>query len=106
MYVLGLMSGTSADGVDAALVEFRGNVKSPRWQLSNFISFPYPPDLQKRIIDVGQGLKLCSSEWLELAENITEIHFLAAKQCDPNAIAKVYVQAKHLNLNPSSLLSL
>ena len=38
MKVLGLMSGTSADGVDAALVSFSGDPKQPRWKLLNYFT--------------------------------------------------------------------
>ena len=41
MYVWGLMSGTSADGVDAALVDFRGNLNQPKWKLLNSASIKY-----------------------------------------------------------------
>ncbi len=89
MYVLGLMSGTSADGVDAALVNFRSNLNRPKWRLLNSVSLKYPSDLKKIIVDVGQGLKLCSSEWLELSEAITDVYWSAAKTCDPNGISRL-----------------
>ncbi len=89
MYVLGLMSGTSADGVDAALVDFRGNPDQPKWRLLNYLSLPYSDDLRRLIIRVGQGLKLSSKEWLDLAEAITEFHGLIAKRCDPNRLASI-----------------
>ncbi len=89
MYVLGLMSGTSADGVDAALVNFRGNSSKPKWHPINTFSLKYPSYLQKRIVSAGQGLTLNSSEWLELSETITKYHFFAAKECDPDGIAQL-----------------
>ena len=89
MYVLGLMTGTSADAVDAALVEFTGHLNKPSWKLLNFASVHYSEELQKKIIAVGQGLKLSSSEWLSLSEMITDVHLRAAKKCDPNSIAQI-----------------
>ncbi len=89
MYVLGLMSGTSADGVDAALVNFTSNLNKPRWRLLNSASLKYPHQLQKKIVSVGQGLKLSSSEWVELSEGITEIYYSAVKKCDPDDIARL-----------------
>ncbi|KGG35440.1 Anhydro-N-acetylmuramic acid kinase [Prochlorococcus sp. SS52] len=83
------MSGTSADGVDAVLVDFRGNLNKPRWKLLNSVSLKYSVDLQKAIIDAGQGSKLSGCDWLELSEAITEAHFSAASRCDPDGISTV-----------------
>ena len=52
MNVLGLMSGTSADGVDAVLAEFIGSPKKPRWKILNHASVPYPSNL-KKIVYLG-----------------------------------------------------
>ena len=43
---VGLMSGTSADGVTAALVEFRGGSVKVR----KFETYPYPPRLKRRVL--------------------------------------------------------
>ncbi len=89
MRVLGLMSGTSADGVEAVLAEFVEKPSKPKWKLLKSISFPYPSALRKRIIDTGQGLKLSSQEWLDLTESITELHSKAAKACDPQGLSEL-----------------
>ncbi len=83
MLVLGLMSGTSADGVDAVLAQFKGCLKKPLWKLLNFHSIDYPEYLRKKILAVSQGLKLNSSDWLELSESITYLNAKAASECDP-----------------------
>ncbi|MBW3041145.1 anhydro-N-acetylmuramic acid kinase [Prochlorococcus marinus] len=89
MRVLGLMSGTSADGIDAVLVEFKGDPSKPKWKILNTGSYEYPSSTRDKIIKVGQGLKISSKDWLELAEEITELNAFAAKACDPNSTAEV-----------------
>jgi anhydro-N-acetylmuramic acid kinase len=83
MRCLGLMSGTSADGVDAVLVEFRGSSHQPRWSLLQHHFVPYPATLQEGIVRAGQGDPLPAEGWLDLAESLTEVQALAAKACDP-----------------------
>lgn len=46
---IGLMSGTSADGIDAAAVEITGGYKHPKCRLLAFRSIPYPEDVRGRI---------------------------------------------------------
>ena len=56
--VLGLTSGTSVDGVDAALVEIAGTGKELRWALRAFVQQPYPEELRAEIFELfetGQG---------------------------------------------------
>jgi anhydro-N-acetylmuramic acid kinase len=56
--VLGLTSGTSVDGVDAALVEIAGTGKELRWALRAFVQQPYPEELRADIFelfDTGQA---------------------------------------------------
>lgn len=47
---LGLISGTSADGIDAALASFE-----PAPRLHAALTHPYPDDLRKRLLELAQG---------------------------------------------------
>ena len=89
MRALGLMSGTSADGIDAVLTEFKGDPSRPKWEILNTSSYEYPSSTREKIIQAGQGLKISSKDWFELAEEITELYALAAKTCDPKSTAEV-----------------
>jgi anhydro-N-acetylmuramic acid kinase len=48
--VIGLMSGTSADGVDAALVQMAENSRSTRAQVEAFLTFPFPEGMREAIL--------------------------------------------------------
>ncbi|WP_044642362.1 anhydro-N-acetylmuramic acid kinase AnmK [Risungbinella massiliensis] len=50
MYVIGLMSGTSLDGVDAALVEITGSGKETKLQTIGFQTYPLPSALRDKIV--------------------------------------------------------
>jgi anhydro-N-acetylmuramic acid kinase len=49
MIAMGLMSGTSLDGVDAALVRIRPRGPAYTVDLFNFVTMPFDPDLLKRL---------------------------------------------------------
>ena len=48
--VIGLMSGTSADGVDAALVEVRDDGLRPQVRVLAYATYPYDAALQAHIL--------------------------------------------------------
>ncbi|MBI3995362.1 MAG: anhydro-N-acetylmuramic acid kinase [Nitrospirae bacterium] len=50
MKVIGLISGTSTDGVDAALVEITGRGLESRLRLLRFSTYPYPRELRSRLV--------------------------------------------------------
>ena len=50
--VIGLMSGTSADGIDAALVEICGHGLSTQIKLIAFDAFPFEVELRSRIFNL------------------------------------------------------
>ena len=65
--VLGVMTGTSCDGLDAACIEVDANGWQPLWQTS----LPYPPDLRERVFGIQQpGTKVPLKELLELNRDL------------------------------------
>jgi anhydro-N-acetylmuramic acid kinase len=65
LLALGIMSGTSADGTDVALVRVSGQSAS----LENFAAFPLPRAIQKEILSLGEGRAVTTRE-------ISQLNFL------------------------------
>jgi anhydro-N-acetylmuramic acid kinase len=66
---VGLMSGTSMDGIDAALVRISGPGDNPRVRMLAFLKSTYPPDLRQRILRIATGKPTSSGE-------ISQLNFL------------------------------
>jgi anhydro-N-acetylmuramic acid kinase len=71
---LGIMSGTSADGIDVALVRAAGR----KAFLENFAAFPFPRQVQKVILDLGEGRSVSTREISQLNFLLGEIFANAA----------------------------
>ena len=67
-YVIGLMSGTSVDGIDAAIVEITGHSLETTVNLIAFETFPFPPNVPQRI------LALCHPDTSRV-DDICEMNF-------------------------------
>lgn len=70
--VVGLMCGTSMDGIDAALVEIKGNGLKTKFRELYFKTFPYPKGLKSLIL--RNSIKSTSN-----VEDITRLNFLIGK---------------------------
>lgn len=72
MRIIGLMSGTSLDGIDAALVRFEGDATNLQWSVEAFESVPFTASRREQIhqaIVGGSAASLCRlhadlGEWL------------------------------------------
>lgn len=53
--ILGLMSGTSVDGVDAALVELSGHGRDTRWSLIHYSQLALPAALRGAVLQISAG---------------------------------------------------
>jgi len=70
MRVIGLMSGTSVDGIDAALVEVTGKETDLQVNLLSGETFAYPEDLRSKILDVCGGQTISMMELASLDDAI------------------------------------
>ncbi|MEM7028796.1 MAG: anhydro-N-acetylmuramic acid kinase [Chloroflexota bacterium] len=54
MFVIGLMSGTSADGTDVCIAEINGVPPQLTWHIHHFTSIPHPENLRNNILTACQ----------------------------------------------------
>jgi len=76
MRVLGLMSGTSADGIDVALVRIRaarGAAGPLRARLEHFCTLPFPPAIRALVLRVAEGRPTTTAEISQLNFRLGEL---------------------------------
>ena len=64
--VIGLMSGTSADGIDAALTRISGCGTETRAELLGFLFTPFPPEVREKVLHVAGGGEANAAEFCRL----------------------------------------
>jgi len=84
MKVIGLMSGTSVDGVDVALVEIQGENETLQVQLLAGETYPYPEALKAEILAVCSGKSLTISEFCRLDDAIAQYFAQCAQTLEKN----------------------
>ncbi|MGF1935896.1 MAG: anhydro-N-acetylmuramic acid kinase [Nostoc sp. ChiQUE02] len=77
--VIGLISGTSVDGIDAALVDISGTELDIKVDLLAGVTYPYPAELRERILAVGAGVGISMAELAEIDDAIAQVFAQAAQ---------------------------
>jgi anhydro-N-acetylmuramic acid kinase len=80
MRVLGLISGTSADGIDVALARIEGAPPRLRARLENFLTVGYPAPVRRAILRIAEGAETT-------AEEISQLNFLVGELFAEAALA-------------------
>jgi anhydro-N-acetylmuramic acid kinase len=77
--VLGLMSGTSADGIDVALVRIPPEPPGAHGaRLQNFTTVPFPPDVRAAMLRLGEGAGTTTQELSRLNVRLGQVFADAA----------------------------
>ncbi|RCJ20655.1 anhydro-N-acetylmuramic acid kinase [Nostoc sp. ATCC 43529] len=77
--VIGLISGTSVDGIDAALVEISGQELDLKIELLAGQTYPYPAELREKILALCAGAAISMAE-LALIDDAIAFSFAQAAQ--------------------------
>ena len=74
MLVLGMMSGTSADGIDAALVKISGAPPNLKINLLGHVKQNFPPTIRKEILRVAEQNPLSPGEFSQLHARLGQLY--------------------------------
>ncbi len=99
MIVAGVMSGTSADGVDVALVRISPGAETPRLKLLGHRSFPYPRAVRTAILAAMSGAPLPAAEFSRLNWRLGELY----AECIEKACAALDLQPKLVGLHGQTI---
>jgi anhydro-N-acetylmuramic acid kinase len=78
VYVIGLSSGTSVDGIDAALTDITGRRSRLKIRLINYRTVPYPPGVRERVLALQSDSTNCLAELCRLNAYLGELFAEAA----------------------------
>ncbi len=85
MIVAGVMSGTSADGVDVAIVRLTGWRLRTRFELIEHRAFPYPPEVREAVLRAMNAQNIAVSELARLNFLLAEIYADCVQQTQTKA---------------------
>src|SRR5829696_4415107 len=97
-HIIGLMSGTSLDGLDIALCAIEGSGLNTKLSLKQFTTIPYPPDVKEKIKKVFAKEKVDFGYLILLNGWLGKLHGRWIKECLNNwniAIDEVDIVASH-----------
>lgn len=94
MRVIGLISGTSADGIDAAIASIKGQGYDLDVLVIDGETLPYPPGLRQQILAVCAGAPISMHDFAELDDAIARV-FAQAAQALINRQGPVDLIASH-----------
>ena len=77
--VIGLMSGTSVDGIDTALVEISGREWDLKVELLAGETYPYPSQLRSQILEIGAGTAVSMADLAAIDDAIARSFAQAAQ---------------------------
>lgn len=79
-WAVGLISGTSMDGIDAALVNLSGPAERPMARLCAFRTVPYPPAIREALMRVACGAATTAGE-------VSRLNFILGERFAAAALA-------------------
>ncbi|MEM8501788.1 MAG: anhydro-N-acetylmuramic acid kinase [Cyanobacteria bacterium P01_D01_bin.1] len=94
MRIIGLMSGTSVDGIDAALVDVTGEGYAISAKLIKGVVYPYSEEVRSRILSLCDNQPIAFAELAELDDEIA-YHFVQATQALEIDLATVDLIGSH-----------
>ena len=84
--VIGLMSGTSLDGIDAVQVKISGSDRDLAVSIQTGLTYPYPDALRSQLLDLCGGATIAIGELVELDDAAAECFAQAALAVQSQAI--------------------
>lgn len=83
--VMGFMSGTSVDGIDAVLTEITGYGTGTRVRQIAFVSVPFPPDVRAEILRLAGGGTASAADFCRMSVLLGTLYADAGEQLCRNA---------------------
>src|SRR5258706_2586588 len=81
MIVAGIMSGTSADGINVAIVRMLGSGASLRFHLLGHSEYPYPAQVRSRVLAAMNATSASVADLSRLNFLLSELYADAVRKC-------------------------